>query len=660
MESAVRQVDRVVPGMEALMQAVMLQSGFCTRYPAAFLLLLTLFLVIPAQTTAAPPPGKGKPQSGGNKNSLSVVNKKDWSVTHVRRVLRIFAYGGQATESQIANWAAMQPDQAVRKILTFEFNNIKLSPPEDATAQHCHSLIALQKFWGGDSIDNPLRYDDRVHYSEFGGDDDLDDDNYQRAYTLATTARGCNPFLYKTAFYLSNYHGAIHRANAGNSLIRTYFDDYLKALNRGDSFTDILTVGATHAAVSHAYRHEYNRVSSSGSFYGNEDFAREYFQLFFGIPGTTLDKDYYETVTIKNNARILSGMGVDQDASVLGSTRGSDWYFAPIDFSDHTDAQGRTLNNLSNHDSKCLEVLHQSVCGDTAEEKLRQLGPLASAHPESMTNTPEKIIRFFADDHLDANEKPALHQAWADSNYNLLSFLRSYAASTMFHNESTSKSFTAFDRNLIIQNAAFNTNKELFSTSYWRNAHDRMRRQGMEIFSPIRNVFGHQTGMDAANNRFIFRDAYFANSVFPGMLADVRLQYTLSVGGEVQESVKRWDSVIPTDDLGQHLVEQVAGWLWQRVIGDGGKNFDSIARAQVQAILAQGQDFVVSVDPLESDPNRYYTSADIGGDNTDAYEQNQENAATVMDLAEDIDNRRIGLAINFISMTPYSFAMEGI
>jgi uncharacterized protein DUF1800 len=645
--------------MEAIMQTLELQVRPRKKHTRFVCVLLLLFIMTPALLTAAPPPGKGKPKSDGNKSSLAQVKNKDWNDIHVRRVLRIFAYGGQAPEPQITAWSAMRPEQAIAEILTFEFNNIKLSPPEDATAQHCHSLVALQKFWGGDSSDNPLRYDDRVHYSEFGGDTDLDNDNYQRAYTLAATARGCNPFLYKTAFYLSNYHGSIHKVNAGNALIRAYFDDYLKALNRGDSFSDILTVGATHAAVSHAYRHEYNRVTN-GNFYGNEDFAREYFQLFFGIPGTTLDKNYYETVTIKNNARILSGMGIDQDPATLGSTRSSDWYIAPINFTDHTDARNRTLNNVSNHDPNCLEVLHQSICGKTAEEKLQQLGVLASAHPESMANTPEKIIRFFADDQLDNNEKTMLHQAWVDSNSNLLSFLRNYATSIMFHSASTEKYFTAFDRNLIIQNAAFNRNIELFSTSYLRNAHDRMRRQGMEIFSPIRNVFGHQTGMDAANNRFIFRDAFFANYTFPGMLADVRIQYSLSEGGEALESVKDWGNVIPTDDSGNHRVEDVARWLWQRVIADGGKNFDSIARAQVQAILAQGVDFSVSVDPLESDPDSYYTSADIDGGNADALNQNQANAEKIMNLGDDIDNRRIGLAINFISMTPYAFAMEGM
>jgi hypothetical protein len=621
----------------------------------------SMLLVISGATLAGKPTDKGKPPKGdgGGGGGLSSVSKKNWDETHVRRVLRAFAYGGHATESQINTWAGMHGSDAVAEILTFDFNNERLSPTEDATADYCHSLVALQDFWGSDDPDNPLRWDDRIRYSHLYTGTDLRDENYQRTYTLAVSTRGCNPFLYKMAFYLSNYHGSIHERNAGDALIRDYFDDYMAVLNSGADFVEVLTAGASHAAVARAYRHDRNYVRYNGDFIGNEDFAREYLQLFFGILGTTIDSDYYETTMIKNNARVLTGMAVDQDPDNFGSDDGGDWYLSPINFTDHVDLRGNSKRNLSNHNAGCVEVLYTDICGATAAEKLQALGPVAAAHEESMQNTPVKIIGFFADDNLDEDKIAQIRVAWEDSNNNLLAFLQAYASSTAFHNESTFKYFTTFDRNLNIQNANFLTNEGIFTTKYWLNAHDRMRRQGMEIFRPIRNVFGHQTGVDALNNPFIFRDAFYSNAIFPGALSGVRLSYTLSDGGPTQEWVKDWGAVVPTDKKGRYLVDDVADWLWNRFIGDDGKNFDTIARAQVQALLAEGVDFALSVDPGNTDPDTFYTSADISGGDPAAASKNQDNANTQMDLSTDEGNLRIGLAVNFISMTPYSFAMEG-
>ena len=49
-------------------------------------------------------------------------------------------------------------------------------------------------------------------------------------WARAMHTRGCNLFLHKTAFYLTNYHAAIHVQNAGVGLIRDYYDDTVKAL----------------------------------------------------------------------------------------------------------------------------------------------------------------------------------------------------------------------------------------------------------------------------------------------------------------------------------------------------------------------------------------------------------------------------------------------
>ena len=207
-------------------------------------LVVLLILVFSATAFAAKPDNAGN--SGNNKTvTLSDVKSRNWDEAHVRRVLRAFAYGGLATEQQIGQWANMKPHQAVAQILTFEFNNELLSPPEDELVNHCSSLRDLQDFISTPGPGNPLLNSDLVQYSFLGGNGELSETNMQRVFTLAVSTRGCNPFLYKMAFYLSNYHASIHVRSAGKSLIQQYFDDYLAALNIGGDFRDVMTAGAS-------------------------------------------------------------------------------------------------------------------------------------------------------------------------------------------------------------------------------------------------------------------------------------------------------------------------------------------------------------------------------------------------------------------------------
>ena len=270
---------------------------------------------------------------------------------------------------------------------------------------------------------------------------------------------GCNGFLHKMALYITNYHAAIHIQNAGPSLIRSYYDDVVASLSGGDSFVDLMTMAASHAALARAYGHTSNRFDRNREFIGNDDFAREYFQLLFGIQGTSEDESYHENVSIEHNAWLLTGMLIDMERGAWGSERRRDWFVAPINFSNHQDAAGRNLPNQSIHfrgnarDESCLEILHEQICGSTALDKLIALGPVAAAHPESMAAIPVKLIRFMGDDRLDFEEISALQTAWAAARFDLLSFLQAYATSTLFLEGDAYKLKSAFDRNLAVQNA---------------------------------------------------------------------------------------------------------------------------------------------------------------------------------------------------------------
>jgi hypothetical protein len=87
---------------------------------------------------------------------------------------------------------------------------------------------------------------------------------------------------------------------------------------------------------------------------------------------------------------------------------------------------------------------------------------------------------------------------------------------------------------------------------------------------------------------------------------------------------------------------------------------DDIARAQIRAMLATGYDFGYLVDPENLE--RTYSSDDIANI---YFELNKNNAYQLMDLdsvepdLREAANERIGLAVNFITATPFVFAQEG-
>lgn len=637
-----------------------------------------------AQGSATSPPGGGSGNGGnkgegGNKGgggktaTLTAVKSREWSSTHVRRVLAAFAYGGLASDTQIEAWAAMKPADAVAGMLTFDAVNPGLSPPgaSDDSHLHCGSLEALQNFWSSDDPGNLMRYDDRYRYATLntGSPPRLSTANLQRTWSKAVMTRGCNPFLHKMGLYLTNYHASIsvHKTRAG--LIRDYYDRLVEALVGGADFIEVMRIAATHAAVARAYGHQYSRYNNNTDYFsGTDDFGREFHQLFFRIQGSTEDMAYHEDTTIEHTAWTLSGMNLDKEEYAYGSGSSGDWYVAPIVFSDHYDLHStpRWIRNFSNHyhselgGGSCLEILHSTVCGTTADEKIAALAPVAASHAESMANVPVFMIDYFADDNLDAAKIEAIRGSWAEAEFDMLTFLRAYAGSTEFHDAATFKYKTAFDRNLQIHSNNTLTNEAVFGRNHYDSPYYPMRNQGAEVFEPAHDVFGGQTGFQAATNRYIFKDAYWDAADNPGFLYDTDDTYTLDGITEIQWR-QEWGSVIPVNAAGEHVVGDVAAWLWNRFIADGGKNFDAIARAQVQALLATRRDFGYLVDP--ANPEAVYSSQDIldgVGRATD-----EANAAAVMQLlsADAGDrreaNKRVGMAVNFITMTPYAFAMEG-
>jgi hypothetical protein len=198
-----------------------------------------------------------------------------------------------------------------------------------------------------------------------------------------------------------------------------------------------------------------------------------------------------------------------------------------------------------------------------------------------------------------------------------------------------------------------------------------MRAQGGEIFLPIHDVFGGQTGMEAANNPYVFKNAYDAASTYISTkLARVTLYYDADETAETKTVwEKDWGAVAPRNVEGQYIVSDVADWLWKRIAGDGGKNFDPIARAQVLAMLARGWDFGYAVTRIDSnissDPQATYSSEQLTTD-PDLVAVIDGLAAETMLLdspnitsTRRYENQYMSRAAQFIAMLPYTFALEG-
>jgi hypothetical protein len=591
------------------------------------------------------------------------VTERDWGTSEVRKVLQAFAYGGFATDQQIEKWARMAPDTAIVEMLTFEPVNEKLSPIDGDQTFRGTSLEELQEYWASNEPTNPVLENRREYYftlfTNAAGTMQLRTPNLQTTWIQAVNTHGLNPFLHKVGLYLTNYHMAISVSKTRAGLMRSFYDDTLTALQQYTNFFDVLAAGASSAAVARAYGHQNNIYRNwNHTFRGNDDFAREFHQLFFKIQGTTEDPDYHENTTIEHTAWTLTGMNIDRNINGYGSDLEFEWFVAPIVFTDHQDETQRQLNNVKLHYDGCLEILHQTICGATADEKIFNLARVAGYYPDSLDNLPVAIIDFFADDNLNPEKIRIIREAWRNlDSKNLLEFLREYAISTTFHSPDTVKYRSSFDRNLLVQNQNTIDNAESFVR--YELPKSQMAVEGAQVFEPAHDVFGGQTGLQAANNPNIFRDAYQRNVINSAFLDRTSKEYTDNTGAS-QQWKKDWGSIVPNDD-GKYEVEKVARWLWQRFTGDR-KNFQFYERLQVQALLATGLDFGYLADPANPEIN--YSKQEID-DNPALKELRKSNEKALLALNSDDPtekeeaNRRVGLAVNFITVTPFMFALEG-
>lgn len=598
-------------------------------------LILILFVLVSCGGSGGAGGRDSSPDSDISASDDYEISDEEWDETAVRKVLHAFAFGGFATDEQITEWAALSPREAIIEMITFNTANDKLSPQDDydSLTSNNGTLWELANLWASSNASNKTEADNR---------EDFETDQWNapgHTWMQATNKRGLNPVRQKIGLFETNYHLAINQnVHVSNRQVFTYYDTLMDLLAEDKPYQDVLAWAGTSAAVATQYNHKEN-LFIDARFEGNEDFAREYHQLFFGILGD-YDPDYHELTTIRNTAKALTDMDVDY----ITTDEASYW-------------SDEISYGTQYHYPGSLDILNTTIEGETAWDKLFNLAQTAIEHEESLENLPLIIVRALADDNITDEKAAKIQNLWQSMpRKSLLSFIRAYAISSLFHDENRIKYLNSFDRHLIISNRLTLNNLESYAEYYqpeWT-----IWNEEAEIFRPQHDVFGGQTGLEASDSANIFKSAYDRSVQNYWTYAR---NYATDDAGNITW-LKDWASVIPADNDGNYKVKAVAEWLWNRFVADGLKNFGTLERAHVYSLLGSSKDFATFVDP--NNPEAVYSTTDIEN-NTTINELYSDMQIANIDLNSDIENsrlsanQRVGLAIAFIAATPYAFAQEG-
>ena len=462
-------------------------------------------------------------------------------------------------------------------------------------------------------------------------------------------SRGLNPFVHRVGLWETNYHMVANSAAGVHSNpLFTHYDNIISSLASNSAYSTVLAQGAKNAAIAFQYGHNYNTYKD-GIFKGNEDFAREYHQLFFGILGE-YDHEYHELTAIPNTARVLTDMYAR-------------W---------HNDEEGGPDNTIlfgtDKHYTSDLDILKNTISGGDASIKIDNIALVAIEHNESKENLPVMIIEHFADNNLSDETITRIRDSWnMMTTRRLLPFIWAYAISTDFHNEKRYKYLTSIERTMGIHSKMIVDNSDNIYERYRPSSY--LSYEEIAVFSPIHDVFGHQTALEASDNPNVFQANYNRSVGKSWLYTDIYkcLRDSNNVceedsnGDEIAVWEKDWSNKIPEDDNGEYVVEDVALWLWKYFIGDGGKNYGVVERAYIVTLL-NGKDLALFID--EEDPLKTYSLDELTNNNNIVQRINDGAVAKMQLKSNDINdkrhaNSRVGLAIAFIVATPYIYAQEG-
>jgi hypothetical protein len=503
--------------------------------------------------------------------ALPRLTRGGWGDRAVRKVIKIFAFGGHATDAQIREWADMYPQDAIQEMLTFDEHNLKLSPiaasdPYRDTETGHGTLLAFQNYLSDEMSSYPVPVGNRSQYGVNGY-------NFDDGFGRMITVRGLNPFRQKIGYWETNYHLATNLdTEVSRHQMAVYYDEIMAAHEAGLPYHEVMGVAAKSAAVAMQYGHRRNRWvfdNDLGEFACdcNDDFAREIHQLFYGIFGE--DDPNHEDGTIRETAKMLTDMPVYYNSG----------YDTFVTF------------ETDQHHVADLTILGQTVTGANASEKIDSLMPISMNHPESLKNLPIMIISVLADDNLSAADRQVLRNSWASmgSNKNLLDFIHAYAISKVFHSSSQIKYLTSHERALYMANKTNFENIEAFFGGASYNGGDAGRSVGGlisddnagDFFRPLHNVFGAQSSFEAADSALAFENNYNELSDEEHHLRTRVSCGTCDLG---QPWFKKWKDVLPKREDGRFYVADVAQWLWNHVVGTT-SNYTDLEKAHLYSFL---------------------------------------------------------------------------
>lgn len=529
------------------------------------------------------------------KLTFSKLTRGQWNERAVRKVLKIFAFGGHARDQQIQAWADMDAEAAVEEMLTFEEHNLKLSPLAvgeiytDSATLH-GTLQEWTTFLSSQNSNIPIPLDRRDGFS-------LNSSGFDDAFNRMITVRGLNPFRQRIGFWETNYHLATNLdASVSRPQMARYYDIIMQGHEAGLPYHEVMGIAAKSAAVAEQYGHDRNRWRFDGSVgefvcQCNEDFAREIHQLFYGIFGEfdpilndgVAGPDFHENVTIPNTARMLTGMPILND-----DDNEDDDLVVDFGTSDHYEGNG--IDDREG-DASPLVILGQTVMGADASAKIDNLMQISMEHPESLENLPVMIIQVLADDNLSESSKNKLRVAWASMSVgqkNLLKFIQAYAISSLFHGPNQIKYLTTHERALFIANKHNIDNLEAFFGGANFNGRAGRSVGGVvssdnagEFFRPRHNVFGGQTGLEAADSALVFENNFNLLTDNEQLIRESVVCSSCDLGAPWE---KKWPTVLPQRADGKYYVEDIAPWLWNHVVGSM-ENYTQLERAHLYSLL---------------------------------------------------------------------------
>ena len=499
---------------------------------------------------------------------LQSTNRSGWGEREVRKVLKIFAFGGHATDAQIDLWSNMLPEAAITEMLNFDEHNLKLSPliPGEKYGDHATQYGTLLAFSddymaSGSTTNLPMPLPLRAIYGTIR-------DRASASFIRMATVRGLNPFRQRIGFWETNYHLAVNLDTSVNSYqVAGFYDAIMEAHESGVPYQKVLAAAAKSAATAEQYLTRLNRWINDTCFC-NDDFAREIHQLYFGIFGVD-DPDHHENVTIKNTAKMLTHIFPQKAADPARAGRGNVVQF------------GTTFHHI-----EPLEILGATITGATASEKIDNLLDVSIEHPESLQNLPIIIIEGLADHNLTDSKKTKLRSAWASmgNNKNFLTFIRAYAISDLFHDTMHEKYLTSVERVIYMANRYNIDNIEALYGALGKNVgrpiEPQLRDDVIQIFRPSHNVFGGQTPTEAANAPHIFEKNYNRMTFYSAQFFNY---VSCSDCDDGQSWQKDWSKLIPKS-AGEYRADDVVEWLWNHIIGNM-DNYTDLERAYLVSIL---------------------------------------------------------------------------